>query len=123
MADLKNFDDRYEDEKTKNECNMRTKLQKQFLENLTSTTQKFKRYMNHLDRNDETMDEALRAKYSETMEKTRQASALLDREIKQRLIIEIDKLSPPENQATVERTLNTSGTISRSLPKPPKANI
>ena len=75
------------------------------------TTQKFKKYVDHLERNNEMMDEALRAKYSETMEKTRQASVLLDKEIKQRLIMEIDKLSPPDNQATVEQDPNTLGTV------------
>ena len=106
MADLRKFDNRYEDEAIMYECNMRTKLQKQFHKNLVDTTQKFKEYIRQLNRDDERTNEELRKKYSETMERTRQASALLDREIRGILTTKIDKLSYPSAVAIEDQDPN-----------------
>ena len=115
-ADLKEFNDRYEDETTRYECNMRTRLQRQFLLSLAEARQRWKEYVGHVIHKGEKTDKTLQKSYLETMETTREASTLLDREIRAKLVEEIDKTGYPDNQAVntqALRGLNTANDKNR----------
>ena len=96
-GDPKTFNDRYEDEKTAYNCNMRTKLRKQFRLHQTEAAQRWKEYEKNAINRAGRVDEKLQKSYLEAMDVTIKASTLLDKEIRAK--IAEDKTCYPDNRA------------------------
>ena len=98
-GDLKKFNERYDVEEEIYECNWRTKLRKRFQENSKRTKECFEKYIATQVSKKEIASETLRDKYLRAMEETKHASEVLEREMKKKLVLDIDRLDRPNSLA------------------------